>query len=889
MYILGDDEIIIALSLDDVNYHQKPTKDVRAITKRIAGKIQTLGLHEIAKYTVQPYGRCFCPAVFSDGKRSNNTWVRQQLFGLDFDDGITVEAVLERCENYGILPCFIYSTFSNTEEHPKFRVFFCNESEVTDFRVRTVLQLGLMKLFPESDKSCKDASRIFFGGQKLLYEDYQTRINVVDLVRELCRYIGDTDSPHATREIKSYCQSVGLDMFNGLPKILACAKDDVEEISKIGEIEGVPIDNVYIGVHTKSPKNDTLEENLILPLLSSTLILKVREEFYEIFFCSTNVSSKGSDKSPRKYKVVNEKLERKLTEHFPFEELEKECQLWKDFSEETYRLDHDERMGIATNLLWAKGGRKKFFEALSKGDFDVNKWEYDCNYFVKMNYLPMRCERFCRFADECEHTKNMIEQVKLPKGQVREITTPNVKPLEQAEKELREHFKRALEATENKIYVIKAPTGIGKTELYTSLKNVTIALPTHKLKDEVAERMKIPFTATPKLPDNERIKYLYSVGSYMMANQYIRKLAKEGNQEYIDYLAKAKTANNAFGTILTTHDKVLSLKHRNDTIIIDEDIITTLLPVNTTTLKDLETMADKCGYFDTQHTLESIKNYAKNAGDGLIYEMPSFGGIKTSRLEELVLNNKINTNILGFLNCSHFVRYTIEGTGEVIINFINKRELSEKQKIIMMSATANEYICKLMFGDRLEFIDIGSVETKGNIQQYPQRSFTRYQMDKDSRVKKLAKALTKGTPVITFKRYQDDFDCIATFGATAGLDVFGGKDIAVIGTPHVNPTVYLLYANALGKKPRLNDINTKNSTKYVKIKRNNFEFYFNTYSNNDILQEIQLYLIESELLQAVGRARILRNDCTVTVLSNLPIQGAKFMYLTKDELEKLSA
>ena len=54
-----------------------------------------------------------------------------------------------------------------------------------------------------------------------------------------------------------------------------------------------------------------------------------------------------------------------------------------------------------------------------------------------------------------------------------------------------------------------------------------------------------------------------------------------------------------------------------------------------------------------------------------------------------------------------------------------------------------------------------------------------------------------------------------------------------------------------------------------------------------MLREIQLYLIESELIQAVGRARLLRNDCTVTVLSNLPITQADFIYLEKNDIEEL--
>jgi hypothetical protein len=45
------------------------------------------------------------------------------------------------------------------------------------------------------------------------------------------------------------------------------------------------------------------------------------------------------------------------------------------------------------------------------------------------------------------------------------------------------------------------------------------------------------------------------------------------------------------------------------------------------------------------------------------------------------------------------------------------------------------------------------------------------------------------------------------------------------------------------------------------------------------MQQLQLHLIENELLQAIGRARLVREDCTVTVLNNLPIQGADYLKL----------
>lgn len=57
------------------------------------------------------------------------------------------------------------------------------------------------------------------------------------------------------------------------------------------------------------------------------------------------------------------------------------------------------------------------------------------------------------------------------------------------------------------------------------------------------------------------------------------------------------------------------------------------------------------------------------------------------------------------------------------------------------------------------------------------------------------------------------------------------------------------------------------------VRRGGFTFAFNTFANRD-LREIQLSLIESELIQAAGRARALRRDVEVDIYSTLPLRIA---------------
>jgi len=89
----------------------------------------------------------------------------------------------------------------------------------------------------------------------------------------------------------------------------------------------------------------------------------------------------------------------------------------------------------------------------------------------------------------------------------------------------------------------------------------------------------------------------------------------------------------------------------------------------------------------------------------------------------------------------------------------------------------------------------------------------------------------------------------------------------VLGTPHLNNVVYNMYAKVIGID--LNNIDLE--MQYQKIEWNGFRFMFMAYNDRD-MREIQLSLIESELVQAIGRARALRTDAKVEVYSNLPLQ-----------------
>ena len=124
------------------------------------------------------HGASFKPGVLQGGMEADN-WIQQQLFGLDFDDGIRLDEAYGKVVSLGIMPCFIYTTFSHKEEHHKFRMIFCNDDVITDGNIRDKLQATLMGVVGGIDEVCFNRDRLFFGGKgkEVLYPAYGNRIN----------------------------------------------------------------------------------------------------------------------------------------------------------------------------------------------------------------------------------------------------------------------------------------------------------------------------------------------------------------------------------------------------------------------------------------------------------------------------------------------------------------------------------------------------------------------------------------------------------------------------------------------------------------------------------------------------------------------------------------
>lgn len=201
-------------------------------------------------------GASFKPGVLVGGNKAKN-WTQQQLFGLDFDDGIRIEEAYNKVSSLGITPCFMYTTFSHKEEHHKFRMIFCNDTVITDGNIRDRLQATLMGVIGGIDEVCFNRDRLFFGGkgQVVLHPDYNARINAESIIEKYWnddyeQYISNA-KPKSKKKKSSAAFSKSKDKANTDKEyqpyenlnVKAIKEHDVEYLRKVLAHEPIEFEN----------------------------------------------------------------------------------------------------------------------------------------------------------------------------------------------------------------------------------------------------------------------------------------------------------------------------------------------------------------------------------------------------------------------------------------------------------------------------------------------------------------------------------------------------------------------------------------------------------------------------------------------------------------------
>jgi energy-coupling factor transporter ATP-binding protein EcfA2 len=520
-----------------------------------------------------------------------------------------------------------------------------------------------------------------------------------------------------------------------------------------------------------------------------------------------------------------------------------------------------------------------YFNSTGKTKYTENNFNI-LKYLHKYDYHPQSVFSFSPYKED-EEVYDIISATKGKRGKI-DCISPIVRiPLDEAERLFKTSLNDIISnGTTGKIYLLNVPTAIGKTEMLTNLNGV-IAAPTNELKNEIGNRMKVNYLKTPDpviFSDNNinnKIDYYYRIGDHQNAIAVMHDIAKSGNPKYTtedvekatNYINQVDATYHSTETILTTHIRAIHSHFDHDTIIFDEDPLKSILEVKQMDLTDLKKIQYQVG---DNKELNHIIEYLENTPKIVVTNTPEFS-IDINDFIDNISIASVQSNIFEFFGSKFFVR---DGNKPHIIHYVKMNPLPKDKKIIILSATLPIFIYEKLFGDQLEVINIQDVDHVGTIKQYTKRSCSRNALK--YYIKELSDEIGDKR-VLTFKSYGNQFTNPIKemyFGNCSGYDTMNGKDLVVVGTPHRNPIEYMLIAKFLGIDFTTTDL--KLDDRYVEY--NGFRFMFKSYQNEG-LRMIQLALIESELIQAVGRARTLRTNATVEVYSSLPLRiSNEFVY-----------
>lgn len=860
--------MVIQAGIDTIPTLNKPDREngghiYGAIRKRAADNWKEMGLSEFADL-VGNQGYAFVPGKLENGYRSD-CCVEQQVFALDFDSGITLQTVKERCEAYSLSETIIYHTLSHRDHgNERFRVLFITEQPVQDSFVIKAIICMLLWIFPEADKACKDLARIFLGGRELVFYNEDARVSLVYLLDAFRKSLGRNG--HYRRNAESFARDTGVMLWKEIPMVMH--KHEIDGI--FGEKRAVDF-NIYRAYALNSP------------------IFFVKNDPYIKLHQSDTCVGRP------------EKTGRRLN----LNDVSEKCRLLEEFYSGT-ELSHEIKFCIARSLLYIKGGKTKFLETILKNDGRKKheKWIYDLKVMNRLEYKPSTCKTFCPYYDGCG--ASTIIGALSDDHKIYLLHKEPYVSIEEAQEQFYENLVSAMNSGQEGIHLINGQTGLGKTELYIRMAvenprfKIVIAVPTNKLKQEIFERMKrkgIPESdifVTPSVRNNcfvpaedqELVMDKHDSGIHNATKKIIKELLKKISKEsiaQIDELKKIIAGVGAIGQeriIITTHAYLIHIPGHvfwDRTVIIDEDILQQFF--NRTCQIDSESLR-----IISETEIQGYRDIAAKMLSAPCERYHELGQYRRYAMSDQELESLSERGCIGNYNdlyqARSFVRHKNEEDGTDIVQYFCPPSLP-CMKAIVLSATVNPDVYRKYFSSQMILTyPEKRAPYKGAVEQYSYYSLGRRDLQERLEAFAFAEAFFDGenlASIITFKKHSNnlvkkDLTCTSLhFGNTMGVDELAGRNIAVIGTPFNHPDGDKLIATYLGA-----NVNSRADQAPVRrrIEYGGYSFVLPVYKD-PLLREIQLYRIQTELEQSVGRARLLRYDARVLVLSAFPVAQAR--------------
>lgn len=177
----------VKLHLDKGTFREKPNRyETTSIHERITKEVSEVTPKELAEALAS--GKTTVLATMK-GERKKANMIQQQVLMLDFDnkddstkertEGMFYTSISDVLDDEFVQQnaSFLYETFSHTDDWDKFRLVF-----VLDQPLKTIWDVYgayhfLLNKYPNADVSCKDPSRLFFGGTEYIEINFDNVLN----------------------------------------------------------------------------------------------------------------------------------------------------------------------------------------------------------------------------------------------------------------------------------------------------------------------------------------------------------------------------------------------------------------------------------------------------------------------------------------------------------------------------------------------------------------------------------------------------------------------------------------------------------------------------------------------------------------------------------------
>ena len=649
--------------------------------------------------------------------------------------------------------------------------------------------------------------------------------------------------------------------------------------------------------------------------------------------------------TPSSFQIGNEKL---------IEDTKNQCKLLLEIEKGNnmgYMLYWHTVLGFFRHLKNPVSYVSKFlhpsYSNLTKAKHDYASRVNMVKVNLKTHYQDQSCLKAnCPFKLNGECNKNFIFDniplnVKIkhtPPIKIENKGTKYTMTIEEMRNEIIKDFDTALNNSDNKIHIWKAPTGIGKTYCYlkTIGQNkdvpVCVALPTHDLINEkINEYMEInnesqqPFK-TLKRPEffepyESMLKHYESIGLFGQTKKVFETWCNKLKTKYIDdfytdetYTIKTKkidessldekTLNkldeigNYFTTlasiekqdklIFTTHAKMEHISKSNKNInkyIIDEDCtVNSLFKMQIFETCDIKLLQHDLNMIeDTENKYTKIKDalnkiiLAQNKENTEI----NFGEIPDEIFEVIHRNNNYWHSPIGqLLNCETF-RFDIQSN-----RYFGFKELKfdENKQYHIFSATPSLSILKQIYKDRIVLHDYNLNKTVGTINQYWDCKLdSRYSFkDVNKSILQLSEYIEKTKPelIVTYKHVEEKLKTLFPdvkflhWGNVCGTNDYKDCKKAILIATPYPPSIIVEMIADKIANRKL----TISKNDYMKnhVEINGFKCFI-TSPVDTLAKDIYLDMASGEIMQAIGRLRLTTNKNHVDLISRIPVEDAEIM------------